>query len=45
MACRGLESAQPLIAQLTLVKEQIESAQGALRKVDTRKLADSPDKA
>lgn len=39
-ACRSLEGVQSSFAQMNAVKEQMEAAQGALRKVDTSKLAE-----
>ena len=41
--CRSLEGVQSSFAQLNAVKEQMESAQGALRRVDTGKLAEPVD--
>lgn len=41
-ACRSLDGVQSSFAQLNAVKEQMEAAQGALRKVDTSKLAEGP---
>lgn len=41
--CRSLEGVQSSFAQLNAVKEQVESAQGALRKVETGKLAEPAD--
>ena len=45
LACRGLDSAQASVAQLGVLKEQMEGAQAALRKVEvaSSKVADTSD--
>lgn len=40
IACRSLEGVQSSFAQLNAVKEQMEGAHAALRRVDTSKLAE-----